>query len=222
MGAFEPVSTKLAGQLQPPSTRLPPNTRLSLSSGRRSDHIIVQLAPQDIPSDEQRAAPAIECELGSLPARRSTTAAPQSQGQGTSAAAVQAASDRQQATQPHEQAAEQHDVAGCTQQQDQNSSAAKRCRLAAAVKPAAGAGRATGLPTDGSAHAPAVALPRRSSVVAASAAAVLPRRESLLARPLIAPAAGEHPMQPPHQHLLAQPLQLADVAAACNWGSVVL
>lgn len=71
--AFYRVSAQLAGQLQPPSSQLPPGTRLSLSAGSNMDSVIVQLAP-DKPSDMQLAAPDTQRAAVPLPARRGAEA----------------------------------------------------------------------------------------------------------------------------------------------------
>ena len=217
--AFGVISAELARKLLPPSCRLPPYTRLSLSAGRQLDHLIVELPPPNTPSDKQLAAPATKTLSVPLPARTVTTAAPQRPGPVTSAAAVRAAPGTQQDTPATEQAARQHGNAGAAQKRKQGSSAvqssaAKRRKLAPAAQPAATAGGATQSTPDGSARASAAAPPRSSIGKAAKATAVRSRHVSLPARPLHTAANGAHAQQPAQLQKPAQPARHMPQASA--------
>jgi hypothetical protein len=207
--AFGRVSAKLATYLQPPSDLLPPGTRISLSTGGKPDHVMVQLAAPHILPDEHLTAPAIEHTAAPPPAP--TTAIPQSLGQGSFTAAAQAASDPQQAIPVTEAAAERHGTAGSLQQREQVSSAAKRRKLVPVAEPDAKAGVPARLTLEdymsngGSAHA--AAGPLNGNSAARTAAAEPPRRNSPPASPPHAPAASElsPPPSPPPWQKSVQP-----------------
>ena len=216
--AFGVISAELARKLLPPSCRLPPYTRLSLSAGRQLDHLIVELPPPVTPSDKL-AAPATKTLSVPLPARTVATASPQRPGPVTSAAAVRDAPGTQQDTPATEQAAGQRGNADAAQQRKQGSSAvqpsaAKRRKLAPAAQPAATAGGATQSTPDGSARASAAAPPRSSIGKAAKATAVRPRHVSLPARPLHTAANGAHTQQPAQLQKPAQPARHMPQASA--------
>jgi hypothetical protein len=95
MGRWQPVSAAHAAKLpqrsgDQPCSVLPPGTRLSLSAGSKPNHLIVQVAPPDMPPDSQLAAAADEL-LSEIPGFRKVTRKRRRPDAGTSAGAAAAA-----------------------------------------------------------------------------------------------------------------------------------